>query len=448
MSAASLPPRAALELALSLQQQGRLDDAEALYHGVLSLDPSNFDALHLLGVVRYRKRDPGGAERCLREALRVTPGSAQAWSNLGTVLRFDDRPAEAIEACDRALETAASVDRPAILVNRGAARLGLADRDGAARDFEAALALDATHAGARAALGMVRLSQGDFASGWALYEARLALPEAAGVAPPTGLASWNGRDSLAGRTILVQAEQGAGDAFQFARFLPRLEALGARVCVAVTPDLRALFEASFPAARVVTSRDVADADCHLPMMSLGHRFAVDSASLAPAIPYLRVPDDRAAAWRQDRMDSGARRRIGLAWSGNPLYPDDRRRSLPAGLAAALCSPREEWISLQVGASAAALPLARDVSHRLRDYADTAAALASLDLVVAVDTSVAHLAGALGRPLWVLLPHAAEWRWQAHREDSPWYPTAHLYRQAERGDWAGVVARVRAQLDAA
>lgn len=429
-----------------MQRAGRLADAAAIYLGILALEPGNFDALHMLGVVRLRQGDAQAAEDCIRRALVAKPGDPAATANLGTVLRAAGRAQEAVPAFDAALASGGALAAE-ILLLRGATREELGDFAGAEGDFERAVACDPSSARARMSLGMMHLARGAYATGWALFEAR---HELAGEVPsrlPPAIPVWDGREPLAGRTILLCAEEGLGDMIQFVRHVPALQARGAKVVLAVPVELEALFAASFPDAGVVTSLAHAAADCCLPIVSIAHRLAVDPDRENAAVPYLRAPAERLPRWRRE-LDAVPGRRIGVCWAGNPQHPNDRLRSLPVADVRLPVAPGERWISMQVGAEPGSLPAGVEaLPLSVADFADTACAIACMDLVVCVDTSVAHLAGALGKPAWVLLPVAADWRWKRDATHSSWYPTARLFRQPRRGDWKSVLDEVRRALDA-
>ncbi len=252
---------------------------------------------------------------------------------------------------------------------------------------------------------------------------------------------------MAGRTVLLHAEQGLGDSLQFVRYAPRVAARGAQVVLEVQPGLVALLRQSLPQATVIAQGgSLPRFDLHCPLASLPQVFGTEVHSVPATVPYLHADPARRAAWRQ-RLGRPAGPRIGLVWAGCPQHPDDARRSISAERLVPLLTalPQAQWISLQLGAGrAAGLPLF-DAAPWLDDFAATAALVAELDLLLAVDTAVAHLAGALATPTWLLLPQQADWRWLLARADSPWYPTLRLFRQRTAGDWDEVFTRVAAAL---
>jgi hypothetical protein len=313
------------------------------------------------------------------------------------------------------------------------------------RAHERAIALDPGHAKARNHRALGLLAQGAFAAGWAAHESRWGRP---GSQAPraTSRPGWRGAGALEGRRLLLTGEQGMGDQIQFLRYAPLAAARGATVLLEVSRPLLALC-ADLAGVSRATGDDAplgdGEFDLHCPLMSLPLAFGTTLETIPAAIPYLAAPADALARWSA-RLGSASRPRIGVAWSGNPAHGNDRNRSLALARLAALFDARAEWISLQREVRAAdrdALAGLRHFGAEIGDFGDAAALCAGCDLVIAADTAMAHLAGALGRPVWILLPFAADWRWLTDRADSPWYPTARLYRQERPGDWDAVLARV-------
>jgi hypothetical protein len=295
----------------------------------------------------------------------------------------------------------------------------------------------------------MRLAMGDFATGWQKYEWRwhhksLDLPRR-GLKQPL----WLGRENLFGRTILLHAEQGLGDTIQFARYAPLVARRGATVMLDVPPPLEALL-ASLRDVTLVRSHalplPVFDYQCPLPSLPLALGTMLET--IPAEVPYLSPPADRVEKWRA-LIGNDTPPRIGLAWAGCPAHKNDRNRSIPLALLRPLLgtpggAPAPRFFALQKELREAdrpileAAPALTQLADQIDDFADTAAIIALLDLVITVDTSVAHLAGALGKPVWILLPFAADWRWMIQRSDSPWYPSARLFRQPAIGDWQSVV----------
>lgn len=430
---------------LDAHKRGDVDAAEHAYREALERDPGHPLALHFLGVVRYQQGRAAEALPLLESAAARVPQEAEFHNNLGLALSALDRDEDAVAA-----------HRAAIALRSGHAtawnNLGLAltamNRVSEAIDaYRHALAAQADFAHAHWNLALALLAQGEYEEGWREYEWRLRLPELGANAPAPPAPRWAGED-LDGRNLLVTTEQGLGDAIQFVRFARMLAARGARVTVETLPALARLL-ATAPGV-TSTSLDGKDTpDYSIPLLSIPGALGIRAGELACAVPYLHaVPETRARAARVIAAGSaGRKRRVGLAWAGSPAHANDRRRSVAlAKLTPLFASPDIAWFSLQKGASEkqiaelpeGARPIGLDLDG---DLADTAAFIDAFDAVVSVDTSIAHLAGALGKPVFILLPYAADWRWGVTGERTPWYPTARLLRQPASGDWESVVVRL-------
>ena len=327
--------------------------------------------------------------------------------------------------------------------------------DEAIATFERVLAVRPDDAEARFNSSFAYLLAGDYERGWREYEwrweaLRAKLPSEASAKP-----LWLGEQDVAGRTVIVYAEQGYGDAIQMARYVPLLAARGAEVVIGCAPALEALLR-TVPGVRAVfSSKEPPLAfDYHVPIMSLPRAFGTTMASIPSQVPYLHAAEPAVDAWRARLAALGNRRKVGLVWAGNPKHRRDRARSIPIErfaplLAATQCS----FLSLQKEAAGASLAALDPRGERVLDYtselgafADTAALICALDLVISADTAIAHLAGALGKPVWILLPFGPDWRWMRERSDSPWYPSARLFRQPASGDWSAVIQAVAAALE--
>jgi tetratricopeptide (TPR) repeat protein len=300
--------------------------------------------------------------------------------------------------------------------------------------------------------GAYALLYGDYERGWAPLESRWQLP-GAGKKPDAaelGCPAWTGAEPLEGRTILLLSEQGFGDTLQFVRYVPGLLRRGARVVVRVQEALRELIAQSLPECIVITRVEGAPrADFHIPLMGLPLAVGTRLETIPAQVPYLRIPARHISKWRA-RMPQSGKMRVGVAWSGNPNHTNDRNRSIPLAALLRAMVPGVEFVSLQRDVREADEETLLtsgilDLREELHSFADTAALVVTLDLVICVDTSVAHLAGALGRPLWVMLTHRPDWRWMVDREDSPWYPTARLFRQPAPGAWEPLVETLRSAL---
>ena len=393
----------------------------------------------------------------LERALALQPGFADAHSNRGNVLQDLDRHEEAVASYNQALELQPyHLDA---LVNRGVALRALGRHAAALASYDAALALRPEHITARTNRSLCLLQTGDFTQGWIEHEWRLRMPAFAPTATRFADPPWRGSESLAGKTILLHAEQGFGDTLQFCRYAPLVAARGAHVVLEVGRPLARLLATLDGVAQVIVGGDkMPPIDSHCPLLSLPLAFGTTLDTVPP--PAALRPDPIQVAYWQQRLATIPGRRVGLVWEGSSLkrHPEgraaDRRRSMTLGQFMPLGTlPGNTFVSLQVGDAAAqtAAPspglAVHDFTAELTDFADTAALISGLDLVITVDTAVAHLAGTLGKPVWILTQFDADWRWLLHRDDSPWYPSARLFRQSSFGDWPGVIAEVAAALHA-
>jgi hypothetical protein len=318
-------------------------------------------------------------------------------------------------------------------------------------DLQLALSLDSNFAEAQFELGMVQLTLGDFEDGWVSYEQRWStrrfLPYLRDFKSPL----WTGEQSLNGLTILLHAEQGFGDTIQFVRYAPSVTRLGATVVLEVQPELVSLMTDAGIATRVIARGErLVPFDLHCPLMSLPHAFRTSVATIPAQVPYLKVPRNRIAKWEK-QLPSG-RPLVGISWAGGRSHNNDINRSITLARFAPILDLAEvQFVSLQQCASADDRMFL--VSHRnvfsvgdnLLDFSDTAAVISQLDCVISVDTAVAHLAGSLATKTLLLLPFAADFRWQSFDDDSKWYPTAKLFRQPRSGDWESVIEKIRAHL---
>ncbi len=474
-----------LKQAAALQREGRLAEAERLHAEILRAEPEHLESLRLLGVLRHQQGRHEEAIALIERALAGEPSSAPALSNLGSALHSLGRHAEALAAYDRAIaigpasaeilnnrgnalqalgrhaDALAAYDRALALRpgyaralnHRGAALTALNRVAEAAASFAAATAIEPGYAEAHLNHAFARLALGDCENGWRLLEWRWEVPGFALPGWDVSRPRWSGREDLRGKTLFLHREQGFGDTLQFVRYAPLAARRGARVILGVQPALKALAAGLDGVEQAIAEGEPLPAfDLHCPLMSLPYAFGTTLDTIPAQVPYLAPPPERLAAWRA-RLGGRRMPRAGIAWAGNPDQANDRNRSIPlAQLLTHLRRPGIEWISLQKeirepDAAAFAGCGFVDLRAGLGDFADTAAVIALLDLVVAADSAVAHLAGALGKPVWVLLPFAAGWRWMLDRDDSPWYPSARLFRQPAPGDWDAPLERVGRELAA-
>lgn len=456
-AAPALAGPAALQRAHALFLQRR--DAEALPHARAAADalPQRADAWTLLGILQQRLGHPCEAEAAYREATRVKPDYADAWTNLGNLLRDLGDLRGTLRAFQQAMRCAPTSAEPPYNLGVALEQFGL--WDGALAAFQAAVECDPCHVDAHWNLALALLRAGSFEQGFRAYEWRFQRgePGPRACAQPV----WDA-NPLAGRTILVWAEQGFGDTLQFLRFVPELARRGGRVVLEVMDGLQGL-ASRLPgvAAVVVRGTTPPPFDTHVALMSLPHMLALAHPHdhPHPHAPYLRACEALARRWRERITASadGAGRElaVGLVWAGNPALRNSSERSPGLKALEALLRVRgARFHSLQIGPACDELAgLVRpskliDFEGEIASFDDTAAIVANLDVVVSCDTAVAHLAGALGKPVFAMLPHSRDWRYGLDAHASPWYPTMRLFRQHTRGDWTDVVARVTHALEQA
>jgi tetratricopeptide (TPR) repeat protein len=542
-----------LQEALSLHQQGRLRDAEKLYARTLKAAPDNFDALHLLGLVKAQSGQMGEAYRLMSAALKINPNApdalvnfanvlhslkrddealtwldkaltlrpgdpeallyrgnalsalnraedalscfsallasnpahgeallnrgaalarlgrhaealadfdvllarsprhAEALYNRGTALLELNRPGDAILCFDAAL--AIAPQHPAAWINRGRALQALNRHGEAVTSFEKAIAIDRNNADAHSNLALSLLTLGELTRGFAEYEWRWKRTGMSDARRGYRGRLWLGEFPLGQRRILLTAEQGLGDSIQFVRYAPLLAAsAGAKVVLEVQPELKALLaDADGVESCHARGETLPAYDFHCPLGSLPLASKTEPSTIPAQIPYLRADHARIANWRP-RIEMLPGKRVALAWAGHARHPNDRNRSIDLRLLEPLLAlDGIFFIGIQrdlrgddreVLARHASI---MDIAEQLTDMADTAAVVSLADLTISVDTSVAHLAGALGREAWVLLPFSPDWRWTLTGERSPWYPQVRLFRQSSPGDWPGVIEAVRQAL---
>src|SRR6266404_2753524 len=491
-------------------QSDRWGSAEDRCRRALALDPNHADSLHLLGLIhmqsgkfdrslaispdqvevlrkrgvclgRLNRRDEAITQ--FRKATELKPDFVVAFYNLGSTLRELKRFEEALSTFDHALSL--SPDHPEIINNRGNVLLALGRYEDALAHYDRAIALKPDFVEAHGNRGLVldelfrmdeaaeshrkslalkpdnalghlnlsfnRLRSGDFKAGWAEAEWRWKCAGLHIQERNFGCPLWLGAEPVRGKTILLHSDQALGDALQFCRYVPLVAAMGARVILEVQKELRELVSGLDGISTIVSRGEaLPDFDLHCSLGSLPLAFDTTLDTIPSATPYIWV-GDHAGAWK-NRLASVKSPRVGLVWSGNPNHTNDRNRSIALEALLPLLEVKASFVSLQKdvrSADRAVLDQRKeilDIGPELKSFVDTAAVVSQLDLVISVDTSVAHLAGALDRPVWILLPYVPDWRWLLHRTDSLWYPTARLFRQSETRDWRTVVQQVRTELD--
>jgi tetratricopeptide (TPR) repeat protein len=426
----------------------RIPEAVACYRRALELKPDYAEAHYNLGNLLKEQGKLEEAAACYRRALELKPDYAEAHNNLGIALKDQGELEEAIGCYRRVLQLRPNDVEPHN--NLGVALREQGKLDEAVACHRRALQLSPDDADAHWNQSLLSLLIGDFPRGWAEYEWRWKTNQFT----PRDFSQplWDGRP-LQGRTILLHAEQGFGDAIQFIRYAPLVKQAGARVLVECRkPLVRLLAGCRGVDALIGRGDDPPLFDVQAPLLSLPGIFRTSLGTIPVDVPYLFADPGLVAQWRQE-LGGIAGFKIGIAWQGNPKFSGDRGRSIPVGHFEPLASlPGTHFFSLQKGAgveqlqdAAGRFPIT-EVGSRLEDFTDTAAVMMNLDLVVTSDTAVAHLAGALGVPVWVALRFIPDWRWLLERSDSPWYPTMRLFRQESQGDWQGVFRRIEAALD--
>jgi Flp pilus assembly protein TadD len=441
--------QAQLGLGSVLHKAGELKAAIGAYVRVLQMKPDCVEALTNLGLVCGDSGDSALAADLQRQAIAFAPGMAEAHNNLGSVLSKQGNIEDALICFGRAL--ALKPDLADARFNIGYTFVLRGDLGTAERWFRDALELKPQSHTMRFFLGVLHLLQGRFSPGWQEYEFRWSSRPMRNQKRTFSQPQWRG-ETLRGDSILLYAEQGLGDTLHFVRYAPLVAARGGRVVLEVQPELRRLIAGMEGVAQVLSPGDPLPDFCwQCPLMSLPLAFRTGLASIPASVPYLNANDAERERWSQ-RLQ-GTELRVGVAWAGNPGHSRDSMRSIRlAELAPLTAVEGTQFYSLQKGAAAAQirdLPPGMtvvDLDPELKDFADTAAIVANLDLVISVDTSVVHLAGALGKPVWVLLHQAPDWRWLLDRQDSPWYPTMRLFRKSAAEDWQAVVHRLRDEVD--
>lgn len=481
-----LHPEANYNLGLILHGQGRYADAVPFYRDAIFARTDYADAYGNLGSVMKELGKIQEAMIFYRQGLAYAPTSAQGHSNMAVALNENGLSEDALISFRKALVadpgyvwsylnmapclldlgmTEASVEAcrrgmaidPSLAIVRYnlAASLKTLNRlDESIEAFRQAVALNPNFGEAHFALGQTLLMRGDYAEGWPEYDWRWTLPDYAWLRNIHGEFTqprWRGEDAR-GKTLLVYAEQGLGDAIQYARYLPQLLERGIKVVVAVHPPLKPLFSAIPNVTVAVLDQTLPPFDLHCPLLGLPQIFGTTIDNVPAQVPYLSIDPEKARLW-QSRIPATGRLRVGIVWAGNPTQKGDRWRSPRLSSVAPLFDvPGVDFVALQKGPGREDLkshPLPAnvlDLGEEIADFSDTAAIMAGLDLVISSCTAPLHLAGALGVPVWAVIPYSPHFLWGLERLDSPWYPSLRLYRQDEHGkDWSGAVGRMAADL---
>lgn len=431
---------------LVLPGLGRLDEALASFDKAIELNPGNALAhndrgMALLGLARYED-----AIAAFDKAIALRPDYFEAFNNRGLALPYLGRHEEALTSFEHAIDPL--TDSFDARNNRGNVLRELRRHEEAIASYEKAIALRPNDPMVHYNEGMCRLQMGDCQRGWKKLEWRWQTSQYKSVHRDFPVPLWLGQESLQGKTILLHAEQGLGDTIQFCRYARLASDMGARVVLEVQPGLEKLLTSLDGVDDLrINGETLPEFDCHCPLLSLPLAFNTTLDTIPAAkTGYLRSDPALRAEW-QTRLGERTRPRIGITWSGNRQFGNDRNRSIPLATLLPLLAGNAQFVSLQKEireSDQTVLDRDADILHfgdELRDFSDTAALTDLMDLVISVDTSIAHLAGALGKPVWLLLPFNPDWRWLLDREDSPWYPSARLFRQSRSGDWQEVIERV-------
>ena len=452
--AVELNPRhreAAYKTGVLLKEAGRFEEALVYLDRSADAQPDHAPTFAMRGFVRAGLKRYEEAIADYEQAIRLDPQQEEACSNLGTTLRVLGQPERALGWYDRSLAVKPTI---ANATNRAVTLTELGRFYEARAAYQYAISIDPEHPTLIWNLSLFQLWLGDFEAGWRGREARWNVPGIAQGYPKLDTPMWIGEEPIAGKTVAVCQDEGLGDTIQFARYVPMLAARGARVILVVNEALCPLLSRQSGVSLCLPKKHgmvVPPFDFHIAIDSLPLAFGTRLDSIPPGKDYLPAPEPhRVQAW-EDRLGPRDRLRVGLVWSGNPRQPNNHNRSVPLQMLSRILDLDATFVSLQkepLPQDAETLRQRKDIvdhTDQLTDLAETAALASCLDLVITVDTSVAHLAAALGRPTWILLAYVADWRWLLGRDDSPWYPTARLFRQTSTGNYADVIDRVRAEL---
>lgn len=429
---------------VNIRYMGKINEALSYLDRAVSLDPNYVEAhynrantLKALGLLDE-------ARKAYAEALRLDPNYVGALNNCGVLFQSQNLHREALTFFLRAL-----ANKPSHVLahnNVGISLEVLGEFNQAVKSWQTAILLDPACCDARINLAMMSLRNGDYLDGWREYEWRLEMEDLKSNLSSISLPRWCGEGNIDSKRILITAEQGLGDFIHFSRYIPMLFDRGAQVVLETPKALKSLAKSLHPDLEIFESGfDYPDADVFCPIMSLPHAFST-TVDTVPGAPYLFVDTKKGEQWRT-RLGRGAAKKIGLVWSGNKAHKNDHNRSTDLKTLEPLLSLPFEWHSLQKELRSGdaqfleRYPSVQQHQDQLFSFDDTAALIAALDLVITVDTSVAHLAGALGKPVWIMLPKVPDYRWMLDRNDTPWYPSARLFRQTNSGDWSDVVRTI-------
>jgi tetratricopeptide (TPR) repeat protein len=441
-------PDAAIERGRALFKLTRYEEALACFDLVNEMRPDDADVAHMRStcMVRLRRFDEALPE--VRKVLALKPGNADALNNLGAIHQSRGRHEQALPCFDQAL--ALRPDFIHAMNNKAFSLTELQQFDKAFAIYERVAALDPDNATMRWNTGMLHLLLGDFEKGWIRRGARWSVSSLSLNGRSFTQPAWLGDEPVEGKKILLYSDEGLGDTIQYARYVPMLAARGARVILQVDSAIRSLLSGMPGVAQCLSTIELPEFDLYCALSDLPLAFGTRLETIPSEVPYLRAPAARLRAW-EDRLGPHDCLRVGLVWSGNPAHQNDHNRSIALRMLAPILDCGARFVSLQKDVRDSDRLFLADrsdvinLTEHLTDFTETAALVSCLDLVITVDTSVAHLAGGLGCPVWIMLPYTPDFRWLLDRDDSPWYPTARLFRQTVTRDYRPVVERIRGEL---
>lgn len=446
-------PDATLWSGILAYHQGQIGAALTWFRRTVRLIPDLASGHYNLGLCLQESGDIKGALAAYDQAILLQPDKAEAYNNRGMLLAELGDYGRAIANYQIAI--ACDPEYLDARFNQGVARAAQGKFQLAEQDYQAVVAQDPEHTAAQFALAIVWLSTGNWRAGWPQYEWRWRYPAVRFSKPETLAPTWDGHSSLIDQHLLLDAEQGFGDILQFCRYIQPLQDRGARITLRLPPAsmplLRPLLEAMPSSCKLLPTTTAVQCDYQLDLMSIPARLGTTPETIPGHAGYLSVPESYRVRWQQRLGHKDSRPRIGLVWSGNANHLNDARRSIPLRQLLGGLPVGYHYLALQKALRPEdQAPLAsRDdiywLGNELLDFADTAAVCSQLDLVISVDTAVAHLAGGLGIPVWILLPHVADWRWQLNGDTTGWYDSARLFRQEKSGDWGPVLYNLRLAL---
>ena len=442
-----------LAQAQTLEQAGELEKAGRLLARVIETKPDYHPALHQGALVAFRRKNLARATALMERALALAPDNALYHRNACEIYRLQSKLDQALAAAQAAVRL--DPGNPAGYYNLAVISYDRLEIPQGISAIRRALALEPQNPSAHFELAEALLLTGQFEEGWKEYEWRFNLPSSPDLLPPNNRPLWDGTPMPRG-TLLLIGDQGFGDTIQFSRYIPMVAARCPRIAVAVSKEMQPIVMQQKGIAAIHDNwRQIPAFDAFCSLSGLPRIFGTNPGNIPASIPYLAAEPQKAAHWRSrlDKLLPDDFRRVGLVWAGRPTHGNDFNRSMRLSELAPLMEVKETaFVSLQMGPAQkeignyfGAAPLV-NLGPEISDFGDTMAILAGLDRLIAVDTSVVHLAGAMGRNVSVLLPFAPDWRWLLTREDSPWYPTMTLHRQDRPGDWPSAIAKAARMLE--